>query len=330
MPLRMPPEPMLAAPLNRPIPVTWRAEPKWDGYRALVAHRHGGAVEIRSRRGTDMTKAFPEIASAAWRDLPADTLLDGELVIWQEGRLAFELLGRRLNRTPAAAMRLSTDTPAHFVAFDVLYLRGMNWMRSPYTERRQVLGSLFRERRLAPPWTLCPTAAADDLDTIRTWLSWAPAGIEGIVAKNPAQRYLPGRRAWGKLRVRSSSEAIPAAVTGTRRNPSSVLLGRYDLAHRLRYTGRTTPLPPAARTELAPLLAPAAGEHPWTGRRFSAGWGTKDLLDVTLVDPQLVAEVSADVALDAAGRWRHPVRWLRLRPDLAPADVPLFDTPAET
>jgi ATP-dependent DNA ligase len=154
-------------------------------------------------------------------------------------------------------------------------------------------------------------------------------GVEGLVAKNPVQRYLPGRCAWAKLRVRSSAEAIPAAVTGTHRDPSSVLLGRYDLEHRLRYTGRTTPLQPAAQAELGPLLTPAAADHPWTGRRFSAGWGTHDLLDVTLVHPQLVAGVSADVALDAAGRWRHPVRWLRLRPDMAPADVELFDTPPE-
>lgn len=327
MPLRMPHEPILASPLNRPIPVTWAVEAKWDGYRALLAHRRGGSIEIRSRRGTDMTRAFPDLAGDAWTDLPPDTLLDGEIVIWHEGRLAFELLGHRLNRTPAAAMRLATETPAHYVAFDLLYLEGANLMQRPQRERREALKWLFHDRRLAPPWTLCPATTADDLDTIRTWLSWAPAGIEGVVAKNPAQRYLPGRRAggWGKVRVRNSSEAIPAGVTGSLRNPSSILLGRYDTAGRLRYTGRTTPLPPTARAELAPLLTPAVGDHPWTGRRFSAGWGTKDLLDVTLVAPEVVAEISADVALDAAGRWRHPVRYLRPRPDLAPSDVDLFD-----
>jgi ATP-dependent DNA ligase len=73
MPLRMPHEPILATPLTRPIPVTWAVEAKWDGYRVLLAHRAGGGIEIRSRRGTDLTKAFPDIASAAWRDLPADT-----------------------------------------------------------------------------------------------------------------------------------------------------------------------------------------------------------------------------------------------------------------
>lgn len=331
MPLRMPSEPILAAPLTRPIPRAWAAEAKWDGFRALLAHRRGGDIDIRSRRGTALAHAFPDIAGAAWRDLPQDTLLDGEIVIWSEGRLAFELLGKRLNRTPATALRLASETPAHYVAFDLLYLAGENWMGRPYRERRAALQHLFHERRLAPPWTLCPATTADDLDTIRTWMSWSTVGIEGVVIKNPGQRYLPGRRAggWGKVRVRNSSEAIPAGVTGSLRNPSSILLGRYDATGRLRYTGRTTPLPPAARTELAPLLTPAADDHPWTGRRFSAGWVTKDLLDVTFVDPLLVAEVSTDVALDAAGRWRHPVKWLRLRPDLDPSDVDLFGTTSQ-
>lgn len=320
----MPHEPILAAPLTRPIPRAWAAEAKWDGFRALLAHRRGGDIDIRSRRGTALAHAFPDIAGAAWRDLPQDTLLDGEIVIWSEGRLAFELLGKRLNRTPATALRLASETPAHYVAFDLLYLAGENWMGRPYRERRAALQHLFHERRLAPPWTLCPATTADDLDTIRTWMSWSTVGIEGVVVKNPGQRYLPGRRAWSKLRARSSTEAIIGAVTGTLRSPSTLLLGRYDTTGRLRYTGRTVPLAAEARTQLAPLLTPSSADHPWTGRRFSAGWHTKDLLHVTLTPPDVVAEISADVSLDAAGRWRHPVRYLRPRPDLAPSDVDLF------
>ncbi|WSQ06376.1 hypothetical protein OG604_00350 [Streptomyces sp. NBC_01231] len=105
--------------------------------------------------------------------------------------------------------------------------------------------------------------------------------------------------------------------------PQTLLLGHYDTGGRLRYTGRTTTLPQAAGHALAPLLAAAAGEHPWTGWTFSAGWGTRETLNVTLVRPELVVEVGVDVARDSAGRWRHPARWCRARPDLSPGDVEL-------
>ncbi|MFD0055084.1 hypothetical protein ACFVHR_15265 [Streptomyces sp. NPDC127168] len=92
----------------------------------------------------------------------------------------------------------------------------------------------------------------------------------------------------------------------------------------LRYAGHTTPLARAAARFLKGALLPAAGGHPWTGRTVTASWGSRDVLDVTLVDPQLVVEVDVDVARDAAGRWRHPVRLHRTRPDLSTGSVPLF------
>ncbi|MYS75480.1 hypothetical protein GTY88_34450 [Streptomyces sp. SID5926] len=93
---------------------------------------------------------------------------------------------------------------------------------------------------------------------------------------------------------------------------------------RLRYMGRTTTLARAAAASLAEVLVPAVGGHPWTGRRFTAAWGSRDVLDVTFVDPQLVVEVAVDVARDAAGRWRHPVQMHRARPDLPSRAVPPY------
>ncbi|MEV7076600.1 hypothetical protein [Streptomyces sp. NPDC093990] len=89
-------------------------------------------------------------------------------------------------------------------------------------------------------------------------------------------------------------------------------MGRYDTGGHLHYVGRTT------------ALAAAAADHPWTGWSFSAGWGSRQTLNVTLVEPELVVEVGVDVARDAYGRWRHPARWYRARPDLTPVDVPTF------
>ncbi|MCZ4103563.1 MULTISPECIES: hypothetical protein [Streptomyces] len=107
------PEPILAAPvMSSSLPVNYAAEPKWEGYRAPVAHYADGHVVIRSRRGTLMTTALPEITAAA-SALPADVALDGELIVWEDGRLAFERLQGRLNRTAAGAAALAAQWPAH-------------------------------------------------------------------------------------------------------------------------------------------------------------------------------------------------------------------------
>ncbi|MEU2718279.1 hypothetical protein [Streptomyces sp. NPDC007205] len=106
-------------------------------------------------------------------------------------------------------------------------------------------------------------------------------------------------------------------------SPGTLLLARYDGAGRLRLIAGTTPLPTALRRELAQQLPPAGHDHPWHGRRFGAGWGTRGELDYRPVGPDLVAEFSADTAVDE-GRYRHPVRFLRLRGDLSPRQVPLI------
>ncbi|MFD9223500.1 hypothetical protein ACFWDI_26665 [Streptomyces sp. NPDC060064] len=109
--------------------------------------------------------------------------------------------------------------------------------------------------------------------------------------------------------------------------PRSLLLGRYDDDGRLQYAGRTTNLARTASSTFDGLLTPSRRGHPWTGWSFSAGWGIKETLNVTLVRPELVVEVGADVARDASGRWRHPARLHRARPDLSPADIPRLTSP---
>ncbi|WAU82672.1 hypothetical protein O1Q96_24880 [Streptomyces sp. Qhu-G9] len=121
--------------------------------------------------------------------------------------------------------------------------------------------------------------------------------------------------------MRETTEAIVGAVTGPPTAPRTLLLGRYDNAGRFQYTGRTTTLPQAPGRTIAPLLTPADSGHPWTGWSFSAGWGTRETLDVALVRPELVMEVGVDIARDTAERWHRP------RPDLTPADVPRFPSP---
>ncbi|MFJ1975316.1 hypothetical protein ACIO93_42615 [Streptomyces sp. NPDC087903] len=121
-----------------------------------------------------------------------------------------------------------------------------------------------------------------------------------------------------KYKPRETTEAVVGAVTGTLTAPRTLLLGRYDDTGLLQYTGRTATLTQTASSAVGVLLAPAQRGHPWAGWSFSAGWGSREKLDVTLVNPKLMVEVGIDVARDAAGRWRHPARFHRARPDLTP------------
>ncbi|MEU3465797.1 ATP-dependent DNA ligase [Streptomyces sp. NPDC006733] len=317
------PAPILAAAVNGPrLPAHMAAEPKWDGYRALLGRSAEGWIVIRSRRGIDMTWAFPEIAEAAGT-LPADVVLDGELVVWEDGRLAFERLQGRLNRRKAATAAFATRWPAHFVAFDLLHRAGSDLLDRPYAERRAALERLFAENELGPSLTLCPSTT--DPQVAARWLDWSAVGMEGLVFKRLTQSYRPGERGWQKYRLRATTEAVVGAVSGSLSAPVTVLLGRLDPAGDLQYVGRSAVLSRQAAAALAERLTPPVGRHPWTGMAFSTTWGSKEKLKVEWVEPELVAEVAAEVALDASGRWRHPVRWARLRSDLAPADVPLFE-----
>ncbi|WP_432101321.1 ATP-dependent DNA ligase [Streptomyces sp. WAC 04229] len=318
------PQPMLTAPVAGPeLPPGFAAEPKWDGYRAQLARYADGRVLLRSRQGTDMTTAFPEVREAALAQLPEGTGLDGELVVWESGSLAFERLQQRLaRRRGAGALAAAQTWPAHLVVFDLLRLEGTDLTPRPYQERRAMLEDLFAERGLTAPFTLCPSTT--DPATARPWLEWTTAGLEGLCFKRLTEPYRGGARAWGKYKVRATADAVVGAVTGPPAAPRTLLLGRYDGARVLRYTGRTTPLAAAVTRSLEGVLVPAAGGHPWAGRTFTAGWGSRDVLDVALVDPQLVVEVAVDVARDAAGRWRHPVRLHRTRSDLSAESVPMF------
>ncbi|MFJ4895037.1 ATP-dependent DNA ligase [Streptomyces sp. NPDC088788] len=310
---------MLTSPTPRPgLPPGMAGEPKWDGYRALVSVDEG-RVELRSRRGTDMRTAFPEIVAGATQ-LRDGTALDGELVVWEEGRLAFERLQHRMQRRGAGAARAAGEWPAHFVAFDLLRLSGNDVTSWPYRRRRAALESVFSARRLTAPWTLCPSTT--DQDVANEWLTWGAVGMEGIVYKRLTEPYKPGARSWFKYKSRETTEAIVGAITGPLAAPRTVLLARYDTSGNLHYVGRTATLAAATSASIAPLLSGSSGEHPWTGWTFSAGWGSRETLDITLVQPDVVAEVGVDVALDSAGRWRHPVLWHRTRSDLSPADVP--------
>lgn len=334
MALTPPVDPMLARavdvlPPAHALPGGLAFEPKWDGYRLLVFHTQG-RVYLQSQVGTDLTTAFPEIADAAAL-LPQDTVIDGEAVIYQGGRLDFSALQHRLNRPAATTARLAREHPAHLVAFDLLQQGDTELLRQPYRERRAGLEALFEEQRLRAPWSLTPVTA--DREQAEEWLrTWPAVGAEGLVVKGLGQSYRPGQRGWIKIRARDTAEAVIGAVTGAITHPDSVLLGRYDAEGVLRLVARSTQLSPALQKDLGRLLQPAAAGHPWTGMRITSTWGSRDALAFSIVEPEHVAEFHGDTAVDH-GRWRHPVRLLRIRADMAIADAPAFGAdlpPAES
>lgn len=143
----------------------------------LGSSRSGGSALIRSRNGTDLTLAFPELAAAV-EALPSgegEVLFDGEIVLWIEGRLAFEKLLTRINRKPPSAARLARELAASYVAFDLLHHRGASLVDQPYARRREAQTPLFARLQLAPPWTLCP--ASTDPEEIGEWLAQDACGV---------------------------------------------------------------------------------------------------------------------------------------------------------
>ncbi|MFJ4007362.1 ATP-dependent DNA ligase [Streptomyces sp. NPDC090023] len=301
-------------------------QPKFDGYRGLIftASAAVDSVQIQSRRGALLQSRFPDLVRAA-AALPDGLVLDGELVVWDENRMSFEAVQRRAAAGSRSATQLAVQLPAHFIAFDLLQVDGEELLTTRYGERRDLLASLFAEQEIGPPWTLCPET--EDVRVAQEWLStWTDVpGVEGVVVRDRRQRYVPGSRGWYKIRRRDTTEAVVGAVTGTLEHPQTLVLGRYDEKGVLRAVARSTVLHPDQARRIGAQLTLARPGHAWEGVRFTTSWRSHTPLDVTLVEPEQVAEMSVDTA-QAGGVWRHPVRVVRLRADMTPAEVPTVNS----
>ncbi|MFI9060866.1 ATP-dependent DNA ligase [Streptomyces sp. NPDC053429] len=283
-------------------------EPKFDGHR-LVILRTADAVVLQARSGRIVTSAFPDLALAAQR-LPAGTVLDGEVVVWHEGRTDFALVQRRAAATAARAPLLAQSLPASYAAFDVLELAGVDVRGRPYERRRALLVDLLAP--LGPP--LQPVPMTTDPELAATWFETLPAsGIEGLVVKRLDQAYPAGRRAWQKLRHTDVRDAAVIGYTGTPRRPAAlVLLVPGDDEAPL----VSSPLSAPLRRELAEALAARTDDAPTA----PSPAGTAPSPTVTAVGLGEVAYRPLDPPLSAEVRHtslRHPPpEVLRLRTDL--------------
>jgi bifunctional non-homologous end joining protein LigD len=223
-------EPMLARPATvLPTADDWAYEIKWDGIRALTYIDDRG-LRIAARRGTDHTPRYPEFVGMREAFEGREVILDGEIVAFDgSGRPSFQLLQRRMGLTTEATIRLrAQETPATYVAFDVLWLDGRSLLTEPYTERRRALAELGFD---GPNWQ-APAHHVGDGD--RLWDAVRAQGLEGVVAKRLDSPYRPGARSgeWLKVRYRRGQELVVGGWMpgeGSRGGRvGSLLVGHWD------------------------------------------------------------------------------------------------------
>src|SRR5262245_5838944 len=327
-----PVEPMLAT-LADELPVgAYVYEPKWDGFRAIV-FRGRDDVYIQSRDTRPLDRYFPELHDALLEQLPANCVVDGEIVIATARGLDFDALQLRLHPAASRVTKLARETPSSFIAFDVLAVEGHDLMPEPQVARRTALEKLLNT--VTPPVYLTPVTR--DRAIAQDWLErFEGAGLDGVIAKPESARYLPGKRAMIKVKHARTADCV---VAGFRWHKSgkdavgSLLLGLYDDNGVLQHVGVTSAFAMAMRKRLAKELAPlrenAMDHHPWrewagaaaassrmpgAQSRWSAG---KDLSWEPL-RIERVCEVKYDHM--QGDRFRHAALFLRWRPDKRPQD----------
>ncbi len=327
----MPPVgPMLAKSVKTIPTGDYLYEPKFDGFRCLV-FRDGDEVELTSRGEKPLTRYFPEVVESLRANLPYRCVIDGEVVIVTGDRLDFEALLQRIHPAASRVDRLAAETPASFVAFDLLAVDDESLMQTPFAERRARLEQVMSNAD-APVFL---TPSTDDAALAAEWFEvFEGAGLDGVMAKPAAGSYQPDVRAMAKVK---HERTVDCVVAGYRWHKSggvvgSLLLGLYDDEGQLQHVGVSASFTMKRRAELVDELAPYAVTdvtgHPWAawaeaeahekGRLPGAvsRWNaTKDLSWVPL-RPDLVVEVKYDHM--EGTRFRHTAQWKRWRPDRTP------------
>ncbi|HEY6223743.1 MAG TPA: ATP-dependent DNA ligase [Gemmatimonadales bacterium] len=331
-PLAPPIEPMLAkAAETIPEDGAYLFEPKWDGFRAIV-FRGTSELYIQSRDLKPLDRYFPEVHDTLLEQLPQGCVIDGEIVIATSDGLDFGLLQMRLHPAASRVAKLAQQTPASFVAFDVLAAKGKSAMDRPQAERRALLEQLLAGAR--PPLHVTPMT--DDRKLALQWLDrFEGAGLDGVVAKPVGATYQPGKRAMVKIKHVRTADCV---VAGFRWHKSgkdavgSLLLGLYDAERQLQHVGVTSSFTMVMRKqlvkELAPLRKNALDRHPWrrwaeaeVNGRMPGGqsrWSQGNDLSWEPLRIERVCEVKYDHM--EGDRFRHGTTFLRWRPDKDPAD----------
>jgi ATP-dependent DNA ligase len=308
-------------------------EPKWDGYRCIV-FRDGEEVELASRGGKTLTRYFPEVVAQVKAQLPERSVVDGELVVIRQDaqplpKLDFDLLGQRIHPAASRITMLAEQTPASFIAFDLLALADESFLDTPYRQRRERLVDALSGVR--PPVHLTPITR-DPGEAGHWFEALEGAGLDGLIAKPADMPYVPGKRLMYKIKHSRTADCVVAGFRWHKSGPvvGSMLLGLFDDSGVLHHVGVTASFSRERRAELVDELAPyrenAAPGHPWLDGALSgeeqrlpgapSRWsGGKDPQWQPL-RPELVVEVGYDAM--EGDRFRHPVQFQRWRPDREP------------
>jgi ATP-dependent DNA ligase len=317
----------------------WLFEPKWDGFRALV-FRDGDEVYTQSRDLKPLDRYFPELAAPLLDALPDRCVLDGEIVIARDGALDFQALLLRIHPAASRVRMLATETPASYVAWDLLALDDEDLRSASQGERRRRLEGALADARA--PVHLTP--ATTDRSTAADWFErFEGAGLDGVVAKRLDGLYLPGKRAMVKIKHERTADCVVAGFRWHKNGPGthvgSLLLGLFDDAGTLHHVGITSSFTWDRRAalveELAPLRDDALGGHPWAEWAEWAGYGAADASGQRMPGATsrwnrgkdlswepLRCERVVEVRYDhlQGDRFRHATTFRRWRPDKAPAD----------
>ena len=321
------PAPMLAkAAAAVPDPATFPDgllyEPKWDGFRGLISW-DGETVEIGSRGAKPLTRYFPELVEAIPRLLPGPCLLDGEIVVATgpagSQRLDWEALSQRIHPAASRVNKLSVETPAMFIAFDLLADGDEDLQPLPFGERRARLERLFAD----VPHPLHLTRTTTDPDLARRWLAeFEGAGLDGVVAKPLDQPYAPNKRTLFKVKHARTADVVALGyrIHKSGSGVGSLLVGLYGEDGVLRQVGGVAAWSDAMRQQLVDDLAPLverdeSGEAVTGEGERSRFSGAKDTSFVRL-RPERVLEVRYDQL--EGWRFRHTVQFERWRDDRDP------------
>ena len=338
LPVVPPVAPMLAkAVADLPEGDGWLYEPKWDGFRALV-FRDGEELVIQSRDRKPLDRYFPELAEPLLANLPTRCVLDGEIVIARDGALDFDALLLRIHPAESRVRMLAEQTPASFVAWDILALGHESLIETPQGGRRVRLETALAHAE--PPVHLTPLTR--DRATAADWFArFEGAGLDGVVAKDEASVYEPGKRRMLKIKHQRTADCVVAGFRwhkkGHGTHVGSLILGLFDEAGVLHHVGVTSSFTWDRREglveELAPLREDALEGHPWrewaawsdeaeaTGQRMpgaSSRWNRSKDLSWEPLRVERVAEVAYDHL--QGDRFRHATTFRRWRPDRTPPD----------
>ena len=317
-----PPYPPMEAKLVDEIPRgdNWQYEPKWDGFRC-VAFRKGERVLLQSKAGQPLGRYFPEIVAALQNLKPAEFVLDGEIVILQDGHLSFDDLLLRIHPAASRIQKLSKETPATYLLFDLLVdEKGKSLIEEPLRLRRERLGRLVKSFGKQESIRLSP--ATQDHATAERWMKeLAASGFDGVIAKELDCAYAPGNRsAMRKIKRIRTADCVVGGFRYASKGGEvgSLLLGLYDGEGKLNHVGFSSSFAASERKKLKALLKPYMGGSGFTGHAPGgpSRWSTDRSGEWEALKPKLVCEVRYDHF--SGGRFRHGTKFLRWRPEKSP------------